>query len=131
MSMPSSGAIARWACPPGCLPSSMIVGLIPLSHRTSAAVIPAGPAPTMMTSAMVGPSGWRRRADGHGFGHRGGAGAQPGPICEPDPAILAGAHQAEACPRLAAEFVASQGVANQQNGCQYGLTLAGFGGRTV
>ncbi len=58
--------------------------------------------------ATIGSGTGNLHQNGHPGRNESGAGAQPGAVGEPHPTILAGAHQAEACPLFVAELEAAQ-----------------------
>src|SRR5581483_124815 len=88
---------------------------------TSAAATPAGPAPMMTTSATARKALGRAGQQAHAGARRRRAGAEPSAIGAPDPAILAGAHQAEACALLAVELEQADVALRAQHRRQHAL----------
>src|SRR5690606_31870601 len=98
----------------------MTVGEIPFETSTSAAAMPAGPAPTITTSAIsLQPGRWFGQ-NCHSVGDGRGARPEAGPILEPHPAVLARAHETEPGTWLAACFVRIQARSRHQDGREYG-----------
>src|SRR5689334_17199579 len=93
------------------------------ARRVVTARTPAGPAPT---TTMVMGAGSRDRLQRHAvFGH-GRAGADTAAIGERDPAILTGAHQAEAGARPIAELRLAQVPAGEKQRRQQRIALQGL-----
>src|SRR5687768_1384613 len=79
--------------------------------------MPAGPAPTIATLVKGRQLLVRSvEIDPHARGHGGGAGPHAALAVEPDPAILARAHEAEPGAEFAAELVPTQRTAAEQHG---------------
>jgi hypothetical protein len=83
----------------------------------AAAQVPAGPAP-MMTGGLSSIVSGAPGDDPHALGREARAGAQSRAVVESDPAILAGAHQAEPGARPVAEFALPHSLSIGQQGGQ-------------
>src|SRR5450755_4246539 len=123
----------------------MTIGRSPAATSRSAARMPAGPAPTttkrsLVTTALpcapacrasASPSSPRSRAHLHaGHQHR-GAGAQALAALELHPAVLAGAHQAEAGAWRGTEVAFAQALALGEDGGEHGVAFERGAGAAV
>src|SRR3954451_18751194 len=93
--------------------------------------MPAGPAPTISGGARSAMATSPPDDDVHALGERRRAGAQPVAASELHPAILAGAHLAEAGARRARKLAVAQPLDLAEHRSQHRVARAAFAGLAI